>query len=116
MKIVDKSEEFKKEHLEKERFRNIEILIKNHFSSCVIGNLFLNSIDIHSPSERIGKVASFSAFMYSPGKMELYLKEYEKNALDFGKEYEERGLHNSFKGKPSANPEEQQFILEKHYF
>lgn len=116
MKIIDKGEEFRRESLEKERLKNIESLIKNHFSSCTISELFLNSFDIHSHSEERKKVANFSTFTYSPGKMELYLKEYEKNALDFGKEYEERGLHNPFKRKPSTDLEKQQFILEKHYF
>jgi hypothetical protein len=116
MKIIDKGDEVKRKHLEEERFRNIETLIKNNFSSCVTSNSFLDSIEVRSCSEKIEKVAFFSVFMHPPGKMELYLKEYEKNALNFGKEYEERGLHNSFKEKPSVDPEKNQFILEKHYF
>jgi len=107
MEIIDKSEKLIKDLFEEERLSKIEVLAKTFFSSCIVSRNPSSLIYIESSNR--GKVAVLSTWDHNPGKMELYSKDYEEKAINFGNEYEKEGLNISFKDKLEP------FRLEKHY-
>ena len=110
MKIVDKSEEVRRELVEEKRLKNIEGLMKENFSSCELVRTDV-AIGLYSPPKE--KIAMFSTTMYTPGKMKLYNQFFEPQAIKFGEEYEKREFHKSSESSPLF--QEGPFILEKYY-
>jgi hypothetical protein len=107
MKIVNMSREVRRLRLEKKRLDSIEHLVREFFPSC---NIFRTEVSISIDALSKERIADFTTLTYAPGAMRLYIKDYEEKAINFGGEYEKRGLH-----KSPESSFDGPFSLEKHY-
>jgi len=104
----------------KSKLKGIEMLAKEIFDDCTIstdGHFYVHIS--HSPS---GSEIAYISLIPDSGLMTLKESSYEKKAVEFGKEYEKRGLHKPMRREGSflncllySISREKSFVLDKDY-